>query len=263
MPSESKFDDSFPYNVLGSHHVWILLYLLCSDVQKQVDKIRGRHEQFQNMYRNVDTSTSIEFKELKKGLGKELRKADRDLGGLKGAVEQIEKNRVKFPHVKDQELATRKRFVFDTQSSLNDVKSSIDSSAVRRKMEDDEAKNRRQMQSAEYSTNSSMDNENAAFVANQSTYAHQQIRDQDVQLDGLGQAVERLDHMGRVIHDELDDQGRMLKQLDDDIDDAGNKMNFVTAQLSKLLKTKDGCQIWTIVILCGVLILLICLVIWT
>jgi chromosome segregation ATPase len=234
-------------------------------VQKQVDKIQGRHEQFQNLYRNVDTSSSVEFKELKKGLSKELRKVERDLGGLKGAVEQIEKNRVKFPHVKDQELATRKRFVFDTQSMINDVKSSIDSSAVRRKMEEDEAKSRRQMQSVEYSTNSnsSLVNENAAFVANQSKYAHQQIRDQDVQLEGLGQAVERLDHMAGAIHDELDDQGRMLKQLDDDIDDAGNKMNFVTAQLSKLLKTKDGCQIWTIVILCMVLILLICLVIWT
>lgn len=33
-------------------------------------------------------------------------------------------------------------------------------------------------------------------------------------------------------------------------------MNVVMASLSKLLKTKDGCQIWTIVILAVVLIIL-------
>jgi hypothetical protein len=35
----------------------------------------------------------------------------------------------------------------------------------------------------------------------------------------------------------------------------GNKMNVVMATLSKLLKTKDGCQIWTIV----VLVLILCI----
>jgi hypothetical protein len=40
------------------------------------------------------------------------------------------------------------------------------------------------------------------------------------------------------------------------MDHAGEKMNVVMEALGKLLKTKDGCQIWTIVILAGILILL-------
>lgn len=32
----------------------------------------------------------------------------------------------------------------------------------------------------------------------------------------------------------------MLDQLDDDLDDAGEKMNFVMAKLGKLLKTKSN-----------------------
>ena len=211
------------------------------------------------MYRSIDTSSSIEFKELKKGLSKELRKVERDLGGLKGAVEQIEKNRSKFPHVKDQELSLRKKFVMDTQATIND---GMDSSAVRRKLEEDELKNRKQMQSAEYSTNSGLESENSAFIANQSKYAHAQIKEQDVQLEGLGHAVERLDNMAGAINEELKDQGRMVTQLEDDLDDAGNKMNFVTASLAKLLKTKDGFQIWTVVGLCLVLIILVACVIW-
>lgn len=55
----------------------------------------------------------------------------------------------------------------------------------------------------------------------------------------------------------LSEQNRLLDELDGDIDDAGEKMNFVMGKLSKLLKTKDGCQIWTIVILALILIVLV------
>ena len=41
-----------------------------------------------------------------------------------------------------------------------------------------------------------------------------------------------------------------------DIEQASDKMNTVQAALEKLLKTKDGCQIWTVVILAGILSLL-------
>ena len=71
-----------------------------------------------------------------------------------------------------------------------------------------------------------------------------------------------MDNLANTIGTEIKEQDKMLTKLGDDMDDAGNKMNFVQAQLSKLLKTKDGCQIWTIVILAIILIILVCLVIW-
>ena len=48
----------------------------------------------------------------------------------------------------------------------------------------------------------------------------------------------------------------MLDALDSDLDSAGNKMNVVQASLSKLLNTKDGCQIYLIVVLTLFLIIL-------
>ena len=112
-------------------------YTVRDNVNNQVEKIKVRHEQFLGLVKTVDTSSSAEFKELRKGLVKDVRKADRDLGGLKGAVEMIEKNRLKFPHIKDAELSQRKKFVDEMQVVLNDVKSGMESAVVRRKMEDD------------------------------------------------------------------------------------------------------------------------------
>jgi hypothetical protein len=54
----------------------------------------------------------------------------------------------------------------------------------------------------------------------------------------------------------------MLDVLESDMDDAGVKMNTLMLSLSKILKTKNGCQIWTIVILILVLVILIALIIW-
>ena len=89
------------------------------------------------------------------------------------------------------------------------------------------------------------------------------LGEQDEQLDNLGEAVDRLGRIGTQVNEELKEQNIMLDGLDDDLDAAGNRMNVVQAQLSKLLKTKDGCVIWTVVILTLILALLVALVIWT
>jgi|SwirhisoilCB3_FD_contig_91_1479196_length_974_multi_3_in_0_out_0_1 chromosome segregation ATPase len=247
-------------------------YAVRDDVNGQVDKIKSRYARFNELLRSSDASASAEFKELRKEIGKNLRKVERDIGGLKGAVEQIDKHREKFGHVRDQELMLRKKFVTDMQTSINEIKAGIDSPAVRRKLEEDDLKARNL--AAPVSTNdvnlmnnpsgrSSLENENSAFINDQKGRTKQMIRQQDENLEGLSEAVGRLGYMATDINQELKEQNKMLNKLDEDLDDAGNKMNFVMAQLSKLLKTKDGCQIWTIVILAVILILLVCLTIWT
>jgi len=245
-------------------------YAVRDDVNNQVDKIKQRFARFQELVRSGDSSTSSEFKELRKEIGKNLRKIERDITGLKGAVEQIEKHREKFTHVRDQELMLRKKFVTDMQNVINDVKAGIDSPAVRRKLEEDEMKARNlstptsanDINLMNSSGRSGLQEENQAFINDQKTRSKMMIKQQDENLQGLDEAVGRLNVMAGDINVELKTQNKMLNKLDEDLDDAGNKMNFVQAQLSKLLKTKDGCQIWTIVILAVVLILLVCLTIW-
>ena len=62
---------------------------------------------------------------------------------LKGAVDMVDKNRAKFPHITDEELGNRKLFMDETQRSLNEVKSGMEAPAVRRKMEEDESRARK------------------------------------------------------------------------------------------------------------------------
>ena len=144
----------------------------------------------------------------------------------------------------------------------------MESASVRRKLEDDENKNRSKGYDESTvalqgnSRSNEIDRDNTRFIADQKQITKATIKEQDVQLDALGNAVDNLGNLGKVIHEELDVQNKMLGELEDDLDTAGNKMNVVMASLSTLLNTKDGCQIWTIVILAVILIILVALIIW-
>jgi chromosome segregation ATPase len=132
----------------------------------------------------------------------------------------------------------------------------MESPQVRKKIEDDENKQKRSVNDESLGAVTGTEHENTSFVRNQQQQTKEMIGNQDIQLNSLGQAVDRLEGMGRTINTELKEQNRLLEDLDNDLDEAGEKMNFVMAKLSKLLKTKDGCQIWTIVILAVILVIL-------
>lgn len=113
-------------------------YTVRDNVNSQVERIKVKNEKFQDLVQTINTATSPEFKDLRKNLFKDLRTVEKDLKGLKGAVDMIDKNRQKFPHIQDYELTKRRRFVDESQSTVNMVKGQMDSLSVRQKMEADE-----------------------------------------------------------------------------------------------------------------------------
>lgn len=57
--------------------------IISRNTQIFIDKIAARHEKFQDMVFNVNTATNTEFKDLRKGLVKDVRTADRQVKELK------------------------------------------------------------------------------------------------------------------------------------------------------------------------------------
>ena len=104
--------------------------------------------------------------------------------------------------------------------------------------------------------------ENDHFITDQRVQTMQMIDQQDDQLESLGKSVDRLGNIGKDINQELKEQDKMLDNLDKDMEDASSNMASVQEALGKLLNTKDGCQIWTIVVLALILIALVAMVIW-
>ena len=94
-------------------------------------------------------------------------------------------------------------------------------------------------------------------------YKQQQLEEQDQHLDEINDIAKRLKEQGKEINSELDKQGHLIEELDEDMDGTMKKLNFVQAKLGKLLKTNDMGQICTIVVLFLILVVMIFLVIYT
>lgn len=229
---------------------------LNSHVQSQVDRIKLKYQRFQNLL-DSDTSSNSEFKDIRKGLSKDIKSVEKEIKGLRDALDTIDKNRAKFAHLKDNEVQSRRQFVNEMQNNVSEIKAGMDSPAVRRKLDADDAKGRR---AGNYEVHNAMqhaiDEDNQRFVGDQNTQARQMINRQDDSLEQLGSAVDRLHMAGKEINREVKEQNIMLDELGNEIDSAGGRMQQVQDALGKLLKTKDGCQIWAIVILTLILLVL-------
>ena len=104
--------------------------------------------------------------------------------------------------------------------------------------------------------------ENTRFIHDQQRQTQMTMREQDDMLEELDGAVDRTHNMAITIQDELKDQRNMLDSLESDLEETSDKMQFAMSKLQKLLKTKDSCQIWTIVALVIVLLVLVFLAIY-
>ena len=67
------------------------------------------------------------------------------------------------------------------------------------------------------------------------------LKEQDQGLEELGSAVDRVGRMADVMNQELNAQNRMLGELEVEVENTNEQMNFVMGKLSKLLKTKGAC----------------------
>jgi len=67
-------------------------YKVRDNVNAQVERIKVKHEKFQDLLLTNDTG-GMDLRELRKVLLKELKAAEKDVRGLQIAIDMIEKNR--------------------------------------------------------------------------------------------------------------------------------------------------------------------------
>merc|ERR550525_74046 len=89
----------------------------------------------------------------------------------------------------------------------------------------------------------------------------QLIAQQDQDLTLLSQSAQRLNETARTINTELQDQQKMLEELDEDIDKETEKLNFVMKRVGRLLQTSDNKQLCLIIGLSILMVVLIFLII--
>lgn len=169
---------------------------------------------------------------------------------IEKTVEAAERHAARFG-LAPEEVQQRRAFVVAQRDILKNIQSRIS--------------NALQAQSAAASQASSRvaAEANAAFFHSQQQQHQQLLLQQDSQLEELSQSADRLHETALMINRELEDQQRMLNELDEDIEHQSAQMNFLMRRMAKILKTSSMRQLCLILWLSCIALLLFVLLIIT
>ena len=203
-----------------------------------------------------------------------------DLQDMQATIDIALRDPAKFA-LTPSELMTRQDFVRDLQAQANDAQELVESPA-----EQQEASSRLAARGAAQKndrqslitsgTRDSLDpdlesssaasrrgegssaawQENEAATQGLQQQMQQIDRQQEGELSMIATSVDRLGEMGRVINQELKQQGKDLDAFTGEVEDVSGKMHQATAVMKKMLKNKDRGKLCTILVLTIVFILL-------
>lgn len=242
------------------------------DLMMKFDLAEGSLEQLQHIVRTTDTAVNgHQVKETKKLLKRHIKNVDLALGDLQSTVKMVEKKRDEFPNIDKVELENRKDFIRLSAERIASIKTTMNSQDIKTKMlADEESKRIRRSgggvaPSGSFNIRSGTDIEEAQFLGVQGQYATTKLmmQQQEETLDDLDSAVVRVSHIASNIHDELGHQNRMMKELEDDLQNAEEELGMVMGKLGKILKTKNKWQLGTIMMLSLIAVILFFLVLYT
>eukprot|EP00921_Rhytidocystis_pertsovi_P002839 GHVQ01004782.1.p1 GENE.GHVQ01004782.1~~GHVQ01004782.1.p1 ORF type:complete len:237 (-),score=44.52 GHVQ01004782.1:389-1099(-) len=195
-------------------------YVAQDEVTTAVKKARELYQQWRRELDNGAAIKSANVKRLEDDLVSELRQISFDLEDIKTTIQVVEKNPTRF-QVPTGELQRRKQFVEDTKKTVRDLQANV----VKRQSRPTTSASVR------------MDARNRDFVDSHSSQQQVLMQQQDEQLEELAMSADRLHQTAVVINEELEDQQRMLSELDENIDREVERMNFVMRRLGRLLKS--------------------------
>jgi syntaxin 6 len=234
-------------------------YVFREDLYRKLDLVEENLTEYLRIVHQTDTAVNTHaLNDSKKQLKRHLKNAESTLKDVQMTISLVEQDRDKFSHITNGDLYDRKALVNTSQERLSRAKQDMHSTAVKSKlMEDERAKAMRRAALQDDGR------EQTAFIADSAARTSLLMQQQDETLDDLDEAVVRVGNMATSIHQEIGQQNKILNEMDDDLADAEEKLGVVMGKLGKLLKTKDKCQLGTILALIVTVIVLFFLVIYT
>ena len=120
-------------------------------------------------------------------------------------IKLVEKQRIRFPNINDNELDESIAFVKKSWSRERPIRRA----------------------DGEINTNGHTEAQNSAFLVDNCTPVQKMIRQQDETLDDFDEAVIRVGSMADNIYFEIESINKLFDDLDDDLQNAEEKLGFI------------------------------------
>ncbi|KAL6268691.1 hypothetical protein P5V15_001820 [Pogonomyrmex californicus] len=161
-------------------------------------------------------------------LRKALRSIEWDLDDLEDTICIVEKNPTKFK-IDNKELTVQRSFI---EQAREEVKPLLDNSPARVPANHGTTK---------YSKlENEIDSPNRQFLSDTMQQQNAMIRQQDEQLDMIGETVGTLKTVSRQINSELDEQAVMLDEFGNELETTDSKLDATMKKMAKVLHMSNG-----------------------
>ncbi|CAI5724433.1 unnamed protein product [Peronospora effusa] len=235
-------------------------YVFKDELESKVSDVNHKHAKWRTV---LNVKDSIELPALTYQIEEAITTAIESVKFLEDTIIMVETNRVKFEHIDAMEIASRKAFVATIRKELQTVLAEISADFVKARIRKQERKLMVSTKLTSFRPNLTGQERNEKFLTEETQRQHQTLQEQNTSLAELHTDITRLHEVTVDISNEVKQQNRMLDDLTEDVEEAQERMNFVMKGLSKLLKTKDKCQLGLILFLVAVLVGMIFLVVYT
>ncbi|PHJ24020.1 syntaxin n-terminal protein, partial [Cystoisospora suis] len=191
-----------------------------------------------------------------------------ELKTLEKTVDVAERNAARFG-LSAEEVQERRAFVSSQRAILDTIRSQLQKAIERENKEKRKAAENGGAGGEERmlftSSSHLVREETTAAIFHNQQKQHQTLllQQQDSQLEEISQSASKLHETALMINQELQDQHRMLDELDEDIDQQAAQMNFLMRRMAKILKTSSVRQLCLILWLTCIALLLFLLLIIT
>jgi len=199
-------------------------YLVKDDMQASLDKAQTKYLQWQSAARG-----SAEQKRLEAEVDDECRSFLWQIEEMDKAVDAAENNMARF-NLSQQEVASRRKWVTKTRQQCETIARGLKSPPAPGRRQDAGAG------SASSKLGAAMGAENDRHIGAEQDQQQILLRQQDDDLDHLGEHVIRIGQMGRQIGEELGQQSSMIDELDGDIDGTTNRLAAAQKKMTHVLK---------------------------
>jgi len=220
-------------------------YLVKDDIQSSLDKASASFIRWQNASKG-----GAERRRLQPEIEEECKSIAWQVDEMEKAVDVAEKNMTRFG-LTTQEIRSRRSWVHDTRKTVEGMLTSIETAKqIASKMTHPTTPGGK--------LSSAMQQDNERYIGTEQEQQQMVMRRQDEDLDEIGNAAQRLGHMGLQIHDELQTQNVMLEQLDEDVEQTTSRLAAAQKKINTVLQ-KAGLrgQLMIIGILLVLLVILV------
>lgn len=226
-----------------------------NQVQRDVGLTLTLFEKWKNVLETTNTSKNATFGTLTGQLKGDIKKCMNQLNAIEQTIKQVQANPDKFEQISTQDLETRTGFVSEMRKQIKDVKNTIKSDRTKR-MVADHKRTHQQQRDRKSGLERERDRQNEYMTSSYDQKQQvQEVKQDEIAADML-QSLKRLGVMGNTIQVELEEQAELLDELDDGMDNAGDKLAVLHQKLEDLLGDSITSQFCIILFLIGILILL-------